>query len=144
MFDVRKKLKLELQVNNDVHIKNDLDQIEKDIANTIDEQFRIKIQSSLGHMTRDDGAINTNGMWPLKNSLIPKHTSRSSTAIKDIDGNLITSPSAIKQFCLEEILIRLRKRKIHPDLIQLQVLKEKLCKKRLQLAMHRKSKHWTM
>ena len=33
---------------------------------------------------------------------------------------------------------------MHPDLIQLQILKEQLCKKRLKLAMHRKSNHWTM
>ena len=133
-----------MNVNNDQETKNKLNQIEHDIADKIDEQFRIKVQSTLGHITGDDGAINTNGMWSLKNNLIPKHTIRKSTAIRDSKGNLITNPEAIKQYYLEEVLIRLRKRKIHPDIIQLQSLKEKLCEKRLKLAVHRKSNHWTM
>ena len=62
LFEIRKKLKLDLNVNNDQETKNKLNQIEHDIANKIDEQFRIKVQSTLGHITGDDGAINTNGM----------------------------------------------------------------------------------
>ena len=75
-----------------------LNQIEHDIADKIYEQFRTKVQGTLGHITGDDGAINTNGMWGLKNNLIPKHTTRKSTAIRDSKGNLITNPEAIKQW----------------------------------------------
>ena len=119
--------------NNDQETREKLNQIEHDIADKIYEQFRTKVQGTLGHITGDDGAINTNGMWGLKNNLIPKHTTRKSTAIRDSKGNLITNPEAIKQYYMEEVLIRLRKRKIHPDLIQLQSLKEKLCEKDLNL-----------
>ena len=144
MFEKRKLLKLELTENDNQDIRSKLDNIELDIARKIDGQFRSKIQNTLGHITGDDGAINTNGMWSLKNSLLPKHTSRNLMAIKDSKGNLVTSPSGIKHFCLTEIMTRLRNRRIHPDLIQLQFLKETLCRKRLKLASHRKSKHWNI
>ena len=144
LFEVRKRLKLELQENDNPNTFNKLNQVEKDIAHKIDKQFLINVQEKLGHLTGDEGAISTNGLWAAKNSLIPKHKPRNSIAVRDSKGNLITSPEGIKKFCLDEVLTRLRHRKMHPDLLELQKLKELLCKKRLELARHKKSKHFTM
>ena len=46
--------------------------------------------------------------------------------------------------CLEEILERVRHRKIHPNLKEFQSLKEVLCQKRLDLAKQIKSKPWNL
>ena len=56
---------------------------------------------------------------------------------------MITNPEGIKSLCLEEMVERLRHRPIHPDLVQLQYLKEKLCLKRINLVKHIKTKPWT-
>ena len=65
-------------------------------------------------------------------------------ALKNESGQIITSPEEIKKLCLEEILQRVRHRKIHPELKELQQLKEILCEKRLNLVKHIKSDIWTM
>ena len=44
--------------------------------------------------------------------------------------------------CLKEVTERLRHRKMHPKLLYLQQLKEKLCHKRLEFVRHIKSPHW--
>ena len=49
-----------------------------------------------------------------------------------------------RQLGLDEILERVRHRKIHPNLKELQTLKETLCQKRLDLARQIKSEPWTM
>ena len=63
-------------------------------------------------------------MWAAKNSLVPRHTQHIPIAVKDMKGNLITSSAGIKDFSLNKIIKRLRHRRIHPDIIQLQELKE--------------------
>ena len=59
-------------------------------------------------------------------------------------GNIITNPEGIKRICLEEVLKRVRNRKIHPRLLDLQNLKEELRAKRLILATQRQSAPWTL
>ena len=102
MFDRRKRLKLDLHKNENREAREQLDQLEIEIADKIDEQFRSKVKNNLAHITGDDGAINTNGMWSIKNSLLPKHTKSNLIAIKDSKGNLATSPARIKQLSLEK------------------------------------------
>ena len=65
-------------------------------------------------------------------------------ALLDKSGNMITNSEGIKKLCLEEILERVRHRQIHPDLKDLQALKELLCQKRLDLVKHVKSKPWNL
>ena len=107
LFETRKRLKLDLQNFNKEDTRIKLDQIEIDIANKIDEQFRMKVQENLSHLTGDDGGLKTNGMWAAKNSLIPRHTQHTPTAVKDMKGNLITNSAGIKDFSLNEIIKRL-------------------------------------
>ena len=104
----------------------------------------IEISDTMGHMTGDDGAIVHSGVWKAKNSVYENNKNNVPVALKDKKGNLITNPEGIKKLCLEEILERLRHRKIHPDFSELQVLKEVLCHKRLEIARHRKSEPWTI
>ena len=44
----------------------------------------------------------------------------------------------------DEVLERLRHRDIHPNLQDLQILKEELCQKRVNISKHIKSEPWTM
>ena len=103
-----------------------------------------KVKETLGHITGDDGGINTNGVWKARNSIIPKDKAHNTIALKDKHGNLITNPEGIKKLCLDEMVERLRHRDMNPGLVELQHMKEKLCKQRLQFARHMKSKPWTI
>ena len=103
-----------------------------------------EISETIGHITGDDGAVAHRGVWKSKNQYTANKKTNVPMALKDKQGNMITNPEGIKKICLEEMLERLRNRKIHPDFTELQSLKEILCNKRLELARHMKSDPWTM
>jgi hypothetical protein len=83
-------------------------------------------------------------VWKAQKTLIKKDKECTPMALKDSSEQLITNPARIKKLCLEDILNRVRHRKIHPELQELQQLKEILCEKRLDLVKHIKSKTWSM
>ena len=90
------------------------------------------------------GGVSTHGLWTAKNNSIPNDKGGNPVALKDKKGNWISSPEAIKKLCLEELVERLRHRKINPDLVHLQHMKEPFCKKRIELVKHVKSARWTI
>ena len=98
----------------------------------------------MGHLRGENGATSHHGVWKAQDRLFSNGKESNPIALKDKHGNLVTNPEAIKKLCLEEILERVRHRKIHPNLEELQILKETLCQKRLDLARQIKSEPWTM
>ena len=46
---------------------------------------------------------------------MPNNKNNIPGALKDKEGNLISNPEGIKQLCVNEMLERLRHRRIHPD-----------------------------
>ena len=142
LLDARKKLKQNEHLENDFDVK--MSGIDTEIAYKIGDKYRTQIYETMGHIKGDDGAISQNGIWKAKNIIIPNDKSSIPVALKDKQNNIISNPEGIKQLCLDEILERLRHRKIHPDLIELQRLKEILCQKRIDIAKHIKSKQWNM
>ena len=88
----------------------------------------------MGHLRGEDGATSHHGVWKARDKLFSSGKESNPMAIKDKHGNLVTNPEAIQKLCLDEILERVRHRKIHPNLEVLQKLKETLCQKRLELA----------
>ena len=118
--------------------------IENEIATKTADSYRARIQETMGHLTGDDGGVSHHGVWKARNTVIPNDRQHKPVALKDKQGNLITNPEGIKKLCLEEILERVRHRKIHPDLKELKQLKEELCNKRLNLTKHIKSAAWDM
>ena len=130
LLEKRKVIKLELKVNPYDQKVNEKAQIEAQIAEASEQHFIKKVRETLGHLTGDDGGINTNGIWKAKNKLIPKDKTNIPTALKDNKGNLITNPEGIKKLCLSEMVERLRHRQMHPELLEVQKLKEILCKQR--------------
>ena len=142
LLEERKKLKQNEHLENDFDVK--VSGIDTEIANKIGDKYRTQIYETMGHIKGDDGAISQNGIWKAKNIIIPNDKSSIPVALKDKQNNKISDPEGIKQLCLDEILERLRHRKIHPDLRELQRLKEILCQKRIDIAKHIKSKQWNM
>ena len=108
-----------------------LEVLENKIADKIAECYRADIESTMGHLTAEDGGINHHGVWKAKRAGASSDKQNTPTALKDGKGNLITNPEGIKNLCLQEILKRLRHRDIRPDLKALKSLKEELCQKRL-------------
>ena len=139
MLEERKKLKLDKNPNL---IK--IASLEKIIATKSSEDYVNKIRETMGHLKGDDGGVSHHGVWKARNMVISNDKESRPIALYDKSGNLITNSEGIKNLCLEEILERVRHRKIHPNLEELQKLKEILCQKRLDLAKHIKSKPWSL
>ena len=140
LLETRKQMKLD--TSNDR--SDEIAQVEAEIGNRISISYIKKIQETMGHLVGDDGGVSHHGVWKARNSLISNDKQHNPVALKDKAGNTISNPEGIKKICLEEILERVRHRKIHPRLRDLQHLKEELCAKRLNIAAHRKSAPWTM
>ena len=49
-------------------------------------EYLKKVQQTLRHVTREDGGINTNGLWKTKLNLIPKDKSSNPVALRDKKG----------------------------------------------------------
>ena len=139
MLEERKKLKLEMNPNI---VK--IDNLERDIAIKSSENYVTQIREIMGHLKGEDGGVSHHGVWKAKNRVISNDKECRPMALYDKSGNLITNSEGIKNLCLEEILERVRHRKIHPNLKELQSLKEILCQKRLDLAKQIKSKPWNL
>ena len=144
LLEERKRIKLDLATNPSELKEKQKISIEEKISKATEYEYMKKVKETLSHITGDDGGINTNGLWKAKLNLIPKDKSNNPVALKDNKGNMITNPEGIKKLCVDEITERLRHRPIHPNLIELQLLKEKLCKKRIEIAKHIKTKPWLL
>ena len=95
-------------------------------------------------LSNTDGTANTNGMWNLMRKTFPKHTKPIPVAKKDVEGRLITSQNELKELYLNTFKHRLRHRPMAEDLKNLEILKEELCSKRLELCKLNKSKDWDL
>ena len=137
-------IKLDLSINPSEQKEKEKNILDIKISKATEIEYMKKVEQTLGHITGDDGGINTNGLWKAKQNLIPKSKSNIPVALKDKKGNLITNPEGIMKLCLDEMTERLRHRPMHPNLTQLQHLKEKLCNKRIEIAKHVKTEPWTL
>ena len=83
LLERRKIIKLELKAKPCEQKAFEKAKIEAKIAETTEQQFIKKVRETLGHITGDDGEINTNGIWRAKNQLIPKDKTNNPTVLKD-------------------------------------------------------------
>ena len=95
LIEERKRIKLDLVNNPSLQKEKEKVEVEAKIAEATESQYMTKIQETLGHMTGDDGGVNTNGFWKAKNNLIPKDKTHNPVALKDRTGNMITNPEGI-------------------------------------------------
>ena len=143
MLEKRKKIKLDLSLDPTNEKLGEFNEIELDIAKATEVEYMQKVFETLGHITGDDGGVSAGGLWKAKKKIIPNDKSHNPTAVRDKEGHLICNPEGIKRVYLQEMLKRLRHRSSNPNLVQLQQMKENLCKKRIEIAKHIKSEPWT-
>ena len=105
-----------------------------------------RVREAIGDMTGEDGKVNNMGAWRQLNKIDPNRKKQAIVplALKDQYGNLITNHENIKNHCLDDIIKRLRKRKMHPELVKLEQRKMNLSKMRLLKAKKNKTPPWTI
>ena len=124
------------------HVKKDhkqeLDEVENDIA---DEACRIVYEETKG-LDNEDGGFNPGHLWKLKDKIIPKQCNVQ-TAMKDVNGKLVTNVEDIKKHTINHFKNVLRNRPIKEDLKEYQIEKEELCQSRLEQSKNNKTPDWT-
>ena len=94
-------------------------------------------------MSGPEEKLNSNGMWNLMKKVFPKNAQSLPVAKKNMKGQIISNPEALKELYLDTYVHRLRHRPIKTEFLELKQLKETLFSLRLKLAKLRKSKPWT-
>ena len=143
LLEKRKKLKFNSKTSNN---EKEIESIEDKIIEKTEETYAKRVKDALGDITGEDGGVNHYGVWKQIQQINPnkKKQPQIPIAFKDNKGNLITNHDAIKDFALNDIMERLRKRPMHPELTNLEKMKIKLSKMRLRKARKRKTPPWTM
>ena len=131
---------------NPVSPDNDrfIEEVEELIVSKTEHKYAEIVKETLGGITGEDGKINANGLWKQTRKIFPKHKDPIPMALEDNNGNIITNYNLIKKFALDEIVKRLSKRPMHPNLRSLEKAKTRLAKLRLRIATRRKSQPWIM
>ena len=144
-FLIEKRNKLKLNPISDANTKA-VEELEDMIVEKTEDNYAKRVFEAIGNLTGEDGKINNIGAWRQLNKADPyrKKLQLMPTAFKDKFGNLITNHESIKEHCLSDILKRLRKRPIHPELVTLGQRKLVLSNMRLKKARKRKTKPWTL
>ena len=132
-----------LQRNDDPQSKEELKDIEKELADKIAENYKT-IEEETGKFNCDEGGFNSGKLWNLKKHMFPKHRDPP-TAMVDDDGNLLTSSEEINELAVKKLAIeRLRNRPMKESLEEMKKLKELLCEKNLETARNNKTPDWTV
>ena len=135
------KEKIKTSGENETVVK-ELTIVEEMIAKEIAEDNRNKIVEAFKTMTDTDGTANINGLWSLKRKLFPKNSKPLPVAKRNVDGRIVSSQVELKKLYWDTFRHRLRHRPIKDDLKEIEILKEELCKKRLEFSKMNKSEKW--
>ena len=124
--------------------------LEKALANTetqifqeISERNAKSVEVHVGHLDSLDGAFCQRGMWKVKNKLFPKTKDPPTTKI-DSEGNKVTEISALKRLYMDTYISRLKHRKMKPQFLEIERLKEELWELRLIQLKKRNAQPWTI
>ena len=121
----------------------ELKKVEEELADKFSSNNYKKIMEEIEGIEFEGGGINSGKLWSLRRRLCPKSRDPP-TAMLDLQGNLVTSPSAIENLSLETYKKRLENRKMKEHLEDIKEKKEKLCMERLKIAANNKTPAWTM
>ena len=100
------------------------------------------VEKASKELNSENGEFNSNRMWKMKKQLFP-NCQDPPTAVLDSQGNLITDSKGILLRFQEEFSYRLRNRDIDEGLEDLKILKEDLCKMRLELTKNSDFEEWS-
>ena len=123
-------------------IYKELLEVESKLAGLVADKNRQKVVENFGNLS-NEGSLNLNGMWALQRKIFPKNPPNLPTAKKDVEGKMITSHRDLQKLYLDTFVHRLRWRPMREDYAELFLLKEELCKLRLDCSKLNKSPQWT-
>ena len=92
----------------------------------------------------DDGNLSHQGIWKIKKKYFPKIKPTLPAGKKNIQKQLITNPSELKELYLQTFKYRLRHRPAQPGFESYLDIQNELFKLRLELAKQAKSAPWKM
>ena len=95
-MEERKRIKLTDKIEPSEENAEKIAALENQIANKISERYRKDIESTMGHLTAEDGGVSHHRVWRAKNSVVPSDKNNTPVALKDDKGNMITSQEGIK------------------------------------------------
>ena len=107
------------------------------------EKKYAKVDEELKQMKPDGRKINAQKFWKLKKRICSKNRDHS-TAMEDINGNLLTNKGEIERRALEVYTERFKPNNIEEHLKSYEDLENKLCKSRLKLSKINKTNPWTI
>ena len=116
--------------------------IEIQIDEAIAHKKLDKVTEYVNSCKTDEGRLDQTGFWRLKKKLCPPERDPP-MAKRDLDGNIITAPEALKTLYLTTYSDRLKHRKMKPELQDIFDLKTRLWEMQLYLLERNNSKDWT-
>ena len=128
----------EIKSKTDPESKLETEQLEEELA---DDYFK-KIKEAAEDIECEEGGEVSNKIWKLKRQLCP-NSRDPPTAMKDSEGNLITSEERIKELALDAYEKRLENRPMKKEYEHIRIQKETLAEKILKVAETNKTKPWT-
>ena len=121
----------------------DLEKVEKDIADHIAARNKNIVEEHLGWNSDPLLGFNQTKMWKLKKKLAPKNTMDPPAAKKDHNGILITDKCQLEKLYEKTYKDRLQPNKTVPGLEETQNLQEYLFELRCEVAKMKVSNDWT-
>ena len=136
-----------MNVEQKHQVENRIKELEVSIAESISENFKDNLVSTLENIGGDTQNINGSGrnqLWKMLKQANPKSAQSPPAAKKDVVGNMITSHNSLKDLYFQTYKQRLRNRPIREGFEEIKTLKEELFDLRMNIAKSAKSPPWTM
>ena len=108
------------------------EKIEDEISNVVADLNRKKLEDLLCKVELSDGSFSQTKFWELKRKIFSQSDS-APIAMKDKEGNNITSEAALKKLYRDTYYERLKPAKMDRDLNEISQLKESLWKMRKRI-----------
>ena len=132
-----------LRTKTDADSIEELKKVEEELAEKCAKDNRDKIKEEISGIKCEEGGIHSGRLWRLRKKLFPKSRDPP-TAMKDPDGNLVTSEEEIEKLAIQTYQKRLQNRPMKEDLHHIRKQKEELCSRRLEAAKKNTTPPWTM
>ena len=139
LFEKRRELKSK----KDKASKDELKEVEEELAEKCSENNYLKVQEELKDIEDDDNGFSAAKLWKLKKKLAPQ-IKEAPSSICDEGGNTITSSEDLKKHTLNHYMKVLENRPMRSEHNEMQKDKEELCKVRIEIAKRNRSEPWNM
>ena len=133
-----------LKNKNDEKSKEELKTIENELVDKYAENYFKKINEHVGNINCLDGNMNSGSLWKLKKHLFPQSRDPPTAMQDPKSGNLLTNEENIKEAAMYTYKKRLENKPMKKSLEHIKIAKEKLCKKRMEVARNNKTPEWSM